>query len=621
MKRTLLGKTGVWAAALALCVGVTICEMPNIDRVWRYRVNLQTNPTGNIAAALPDRVIAMDPEAGDILKYCLRCSRGDSSPGDLATLAAKYPKNEFLLCQLARRQAKAPLAVAPAAVELADGLLAIDPENACYRYLRGWSILEGRGGPERIEAALSEFDAGHSLPQFHSAYSPYKQRVDRLCEAAVLGYYSRPFIQPFSSDLAAFISRTRPPNSGLDRESFDRLTASASVIANRMIENAYDLASLHDGCVLLRATQEARLKELDLTEVQAQQARLQLGRAVALESMGVRWPPSHLNWNLISLAANATWMPLCCITIAALLAVCLRRKTMPIGTSGKRRLFPRSPLIVGIFVLLLFTVILIAQECYPRSGLSDVLLFEAFIVWLLYLASFARIDSLGRDDSRPARLFACGLLCLNGVTFLLAGRQGIAPAGESPWTTWLLLLTFWVALCTLIAAIVRDIVPLPGQALRTAALFAVTGWAVTLMYFDTFGAHWRYVDYLYANPLAVNTPLPQATRETYERAILAGAPAPQVGDEPHALPGYIAYAAPRDMEAFLAKRQAEGKPVTKSQLNNILKQCGQDVRPIILNALQTRDAQNDPPPIPIRPGKRPTYAALRIASPPSPSEL
>ena len=606
MKRISPGKMGVWAAALALCVGVTICEMPNISRVRRYRAHLRIHPTGNLAAALPNRMTAADPEASDILKYCMPCSRGDSNPGEPATLVAQYPQNEFLLCEWVRRQTKAPCAGQPTAVELANRLIAMDPENACYRYLKGWSILAGPGGPERIEAARSEFDAGDSLPQFHLPYSSYKPRIDRLCEAAVLGYYSRPLIPSFSSDLAAFIARGHLSDAGLNRRSFDRLTASATAIANTMIENAYDLASLRDGCVLLRTAQEARLRELDLTEAQAQQTRLRLGRAVALESLGGRWPPSALNWNLISLSSNATWMPLCGVTMAVLLAVGLRRRTM-----RPRRLFSFVPLVVGIVVLLLFTAILIGQRYYPRSGISNTLLFEAFIVWLLYLASFARTGFREGADSRVIALLTGGLLCLNGMVFFTAGRQGTTSAGGSSWGAWLAVLAFWVVLCALMGVIVRDMRSFPGQPLRIAGLFAVAGWAVTLMYVDTFGAHWRYVDHLYANPLPVHGPLPQATRQTYERAILAGAPAPRAADELYALPGYIAYAAPGDMEAFLAKRQAEGKTVTKSQLHNILQQCGRDARPIILNALQTVDAQTHPPSIPTRPGKRPTYAAAR----------
>jgi hypothetical protein len=610
MKGIVLGKTGVWAAVLALCIGVTIYEMPNIGRVHRYRASLERNPTDDAATVLPDGIVAEDPEAGDILKCCLQCSRGGPHPGDLATLSAKYPRNEFLLCQLAQYRAKTPASGGRTALDLADRLLALDPENACYHYLRGWSILAGRGGPERIQAALSEFDTGHGLPQFHSPYSPYKQRIDRLCEKAVLGYYNRPFVRPFYWDLAAFISRAHEPSMGIDPESLDRLTASASLIGNRMIENSYDLDSLRDGCMLVRAAEETRLRQLHLTEAQAQQARLQLGRAVALQGMDVRWPPSSVNWNLISLAADATWMPLCCIAIAAVLAVWLRRRTTPTDAPDWRQKFRRVPLIVGVLVLVLFTTILIGRKYFPGSSLLDAMLFQAFLLWLFYLASFARMGSAGRADSQPFYLLTCGLLCLNGVLFLLAAHDGIAPAGASPLKTWLPLAAFWVALCVLIAVLVRSIRPPSVQALRVAAVFAVTGWAVTLMYFDVFGAQWRYVDRLYTDPLAANRPLPQATRETYERVILAGAPAPQVLDEPQALPGNIAYAAPRDMEVFLAKRQAEGKPVTKSQLSGILKRCGQDVRPIILNALRTRDSVETSAPA------RPEPSATRADSAP-----
>ncbi len=600
MKRTVLGKTGVWVAALALCVGATLYEMPNIDRVRRYRAHLHTPVTDLRTAALSNRVQAEDPEASDILHYSLQCSRGAPSPDTLATLVATYPENEFLLCQLARQQLKAPRADQPGAAELADRLLTLDPENAWYRYLRGWTLLAGPGGSERIKAALGEFEAGHLLPQLHPPYRHYKQRVDRLCEAAVLGYSSRPLILSFAADLTAFLSRTRPPHTEISRTSFERLTASAAVIANGMIENAYDLTSLREGCLLLRAAHQARLRELDLTETQARETRLQLARAVAVEGLYGQWPPNDLNRGLISLAAHVTWLPLWGIAIGVVLAVWAARA---------RLLFTRAPLIAGILVLLLFTVILIAQSCNARSILAEVPLFEASVVWLVYLAGFALIGTPGSISAPRVGLPASGLLCLNGLMFLVAGRPDLCLSGPNPWTMWLPPIVFWATLCVLLAVLLRDIRPRPARPLRIAALFVVTGWALTLMYADTFGAHWRHVDHLYADSLSVQRPLPQATRETYERVILAGTPAPRGADELYALPAYIAYAGPQDMEAFLARRQFAGQAVTRSQLHNILQQCGLDVRPIILNALQSLDTQNAAPEIPTRPGKRPTYAA------------
>ncbi len=148
-------------------------------------------------------------------------------------------------------------------------------------------------------------------------------------------------------------------------------------------------------------------------------------------------------------------------------------------------------------------------------------------------------------------------------------------------------LAFWLAFCVLIALILLHTRPAPAQALRGAAIFALMGWAMALIHFDMFGDHWRRTSDLYAAPLSARHSIPQATQETYERIVLSGEPASYLDDKTNALPAHIAYAAPTDMKAFLAKRQAEGKPLTKLQLYSILTQCGRDVRPTILNALQT----------------------------------
>jgi hypothetical protein len=60
--------------------------------------------------------------------------------------------------------------------------------------------------------------------------------------------------------------------------------------------------------------------------------------------------------------------------------------------------------------------------------------------------------------------------------------------------------------------------------------------------------------------------------------------------DPDVLPEDIGYAAPRDLETFLAGRRAEGRPVSEERLRSLLERCGRDNRPVILRALKDPNA-------------------------------
>ncbi len=330
-------KLGTWVAVLALCVGATFYEMPNVSRVRRFHAQIGGALRHNAAALVPASITAQDPEAGDILRHYVQGSVEDPNIVGLAALARKYPQNELFPYELARRQMKIPHADYPPAPDLADRLIALNPSNACYRYLRGWIVLEGPEGPERVKNALAEFEAGHRLPQFYQPYSLYKPRIDRLCEEAVLGYYDRPRIWPFYWELITLITHAHESTSGFDTASFDRLTASASTMAGRMIESPHDNGSLTEGIMLQRVAEAARLRNLDLTEEQARQTRFRLSQALALDDMNAHWPPDSVNLHLISLSAHAMMYPLCYATVAIVFAIGLRLRRTSGPDEGRRR--------------------------------------------------------------------------------------------------------------------------------------------------------------------------------------------------------------------------------------------------------------------------------------------
>lgn len=84
--------------------------------------------------------------------------------------------------------------------------------------------------------------------------------------------------------------------------------------------------------------------------------------------------------------------------------------------------------------------------------------------------------------------------------------------------------------------------------------------------------------------------LPEATQETYDRFILGRGLSvdPFKDGKREGIPKCFGYASSKDVERIIAERRAAGQPISDERLRGILQDCGRDVRPIILGAL------NDP---------------------------
>ena len=70
------GWTKVWIAVTVVCIGLTLYEIPNavqIARFYRLMKKERYTPSGepNVQAIVPDELVATDPEAGDMLRFCL----------------------------------------------------------------------------------------------------------------------------------------------------------------------------------------------------------------------------------------------------------------------------------------------------------------------------------------------------------------------------------------------------------------------------------------------------------------------------------------------------------------------------------------------------------------------
>jgi len=282
-------KTKRWIMIAFFYVVLTAYEISNVQVVRADEpiagIGIQSFVNkAELASSLTEDVIQTDPEAADILKYCLT----EPNLENLAVLAEKYHNNEFFLAQLTYRLTDVNLIDPRAVIALADRLIAMNPDNAHYHYMKGCILLKMPGGSEKINAALEQFKQGNNLQEFTLPYNAYKPRIETLCEKAGMGILQRRRALPnetgWYSDLGIFISRSRGCYPKLDLDSFRVVSAELSKAADNVIRHAETFGNLQDGYLHLFLTERKRLIELDLTKEQARLVRYRLCRAIEINN-------------------------------------------------------------------------------------------------------------------------------------------------------------------------------------------------------------------------------------------------------------------------------------------------------------------------------------------------
>jgi hypothetical protein len=607
--------TAVWLGIVALCIVATAYETPNLIRFWPHSVSFLLPGGGQ---EVPARVAASDPEAADILRHCF----GDPNTGRLADLVISYSDNEFFLAQLTERLADVNCVDPGAPLALADALVALNPNNAHYRYLRGWILLNRPWSPSRAREALRQFEAGNASPQFYLPYSIYQERVARLCDRAHLGLPDRSRVRPvetrFYFDLARFFDPLHGPYATLDSDvSSDLLNALADT-ATRIVDSGKSFRELEDGGFLLGAVESSRLRQLDLPESQAQQARFRLAWRLALSDI---LQEAYLEVFATGTKFLKAWffgvvplLPLLYLPAVwlFLVIVTLLRGGASGGSVGVKGYALFVVGLVGAFGL--FPVVRQLNAWLPGRALGGpVFVGVPLIIWIvLSLLSRMRLgDHTGPPGTRGRAALArvwrsrlvqllLMLMFMTGATTII-GNVRMLSSASVPVTLLLVALTAThVSQRRLIAWDgLRHLFRRAGEgaAARTKMLRIVSAtlvmcWAVALVVLHVVGARWQRLDTLATDPLSLYQPLPEATEETYERVIVASEPVTSAhpSDPGAGLPEHIAWAAPDDMAAFLAQRRAAGRTVSDRDLLRLLRKCGRDTRPVIFDALETPDA-------------------------------
>ncbi|MHC4540249.1 MAG: HEAT repeat domain-containing protein [Planctomycetota bacterium] len=600
-------RTKVWIAIVAVCAGLTVYEIPNAVRVWRFtRGTLRADRrTGsgklNIPAIVTDRLVATDPEAGDMLRYLLKYSAEDANVEDLADLVGKYPENEFLLGQLAEELTRLGVVDPQAALVIVDRLLKLNAENAHYRYLRGWILLTDPNRPGPEQEALEQFETGHRLAQFYLPYNKYKERLDRLYERAAL-FWERPWLTSFYMDLVRHVFRSDRLRRRLDEDIFGDLSGSIVKIGDHVIENAYDSETFLAGALLLGPGEGIRLKHFDLPEAEAQQSRLRVAQGRALLDMHGQSVDSNMDvlfniFLVMCLLPFLFWMAMVFLVgiLLQFILVHLSRRKPKTRKYVRAWMLIDAGLDVGSVVILALLLALALLKKWAEGILPGFLVFAAgmFTLWnalglsSIYPANLARLR-------RPRLWIAaqCGSLWFTGAVLWTAGRLSVsAPDNLTDRLQYGAVLAGWSVLCGLvwIQAACR---PEAFALKRRHRVVLITCWVVFLMVVHTSGLLYAQMKGLFADPLSQYRPLPGATQETYNRVILGqGDDAAPPERRPLAgMPRRIFCAAPKDLRAFIARRRDAGEPIPEQQLLKLLRNCNHDLRPVLFAELADPNA-------------------------------
>lgn len=501
----------------------------------RYHRNILVPVCDNIDRAVSDKLIASDREAGEILRYALKRDASYADRRNAKVLATEYPQNEFFLAEWVEKLASVERPDLQETLAVVDKLLALEPENAHYRYLKGWVLLRIPGAEERLAEALEQFELGNRLAYFRLPYRGYKERVDRIAERAVLGQYNRPRIEAFYPDLGEILT-SGPRWKNVDQDLRRRLIAAGWTMAARVIRSAYDMDSLCEGAEMMEQVEEARLRELPPSGPWEDRERRWPELAHTLDNL--RWSWGERLWvTSPHMASTLPWL----IPVFAFVSLLRVRSRLALPQTANAAKTP-SALVMASVILVSLVVFMVACKWNLATG-SGVILAQA--AWFVSLLSWCTNPEVVPFDDRakgtasrsirswPAAAYA--LLWFDGAILISISNSSFFQTGDfSEWSPWIPILGIWSAFWALLWISRRDrqlvFGRVPYQMAVTLAFYA----AVALLLFDVFGGRWRWESRAYAEPLSLCPSLPPLVKEIRETArpeILSPFPAKSIEDD------------------------------------------------------------------------------------------
>ncbi len=190
----------VWIAVVFLSVAVGLWQLKNIQLVRReyssfYKhIKYKGYASRIYGPFISPSAAKEDPETAAVAEIWLsRLDREwDEEIGAVAEKLLAYPDNKFFLFELAKGLQQGILTVDPQiALKFSGRLIALEPDNANYRYLNCSLLLEDRD-KNNIDAALEELECGNKCAKYDFPYSDYKQRAIEIAQKTKVGRFLMP---------------------------------------------------------------------------------------------------------------------------------------------------------------------------------------------------------------------------------------------------------------------------------------------------------------------------------------------------------------------------------------------------------------------------------------------
>jgi len=458
-------RSKIWIAIIAACTALTVYEIPNVRFVWRCarmaeNLNRKFTDKASVYDLLTDEVVATDQEAADILTYCLV----EPNDEDLAEMVVRYPLNEFFLAQMAYKMTEANFTDMRAALTLTDQLIELNPDNAHYRYMKGWMLLKPPRDFGLEQEALEQFELGNGLNEFYLPYSNYKERVDKLLDEGDISPLERRRAEPDETsiywDIVKFMSRAYGTYPKLDKASFHNLSVAVASAGERLVNNARDDGHLNSGILLLSSCEGGRLRHLDLSPAEAQRARFRLSQSEVIGDI--------LGDCLLERWAVST-KPMIMTLAVALLTVFLLPLSFPFvwlflvvlnGLRGQAKgisvgIITPILFLTGLagYLGLIFLYGVLATLLSGRFLAGFVFIGTATFAWIV-IALLAHIRTLEHTPFGRSRLWATRiykvLWIVGAISDAVACSLILAEGGLAKWFVFVMVLLYWSMFCVVL---------------------------------------------------------------------------------------------------------------------------------------------------------------------------
>jgi len=190
-------RTSIWVAVIAVCVGLGLWQRENLGLIWREysslhrHIKYEDHSMKICGPFIPRKVAKEDPEAAAVVEVCLgRFHReADERIEAVAEKLIEYPDNKFLLFELVRYLCEDGRAVDPqVTLTFVERLIALEPDNANYHYIKCYFLLADRHGND-IDTALEELEYANRCHEYNLPYNSYRRRAINIANKAKLGRF------------------------------------------------------------------------------------------------------------------------------------------------------------------------------------------------------------------------------------------------------------------------------------------------------------------------------------------------------------------------------------------------------------------------------------------------